>query len=146
MIGKSDGVSTIIPAHGYLIVWCDKLDALLQLHAPFKLAAEGGDILLTAADNSWSDRLTYASMKSDETVGRYPDGCGSVITMNVPTIAKANITTSYATDVSQTELAGISDMMAQQAPQRTYNLKGQTVWGTLAPGIYIRNGRKVIIK
>jgi len=93
--------STVIPAHGYLIVWCDKLEPQSQLHASFKLDADGGDVLLTAADESWSDILSYTAMTSDETVGRYPDGYRNVITMNVPTIAKSNITASYAIVIEQ---------------------------------------------
>ena len=143
-----DGVtSTIIPAHGFLIIWCDKLDPLSQLHAPFKLEAEGGSVLLTAADESWSDCITYPEMKNDETIGRYPDGCSNVITMNVPTIAKSNISGSYATDVAQNELVGISDKkLPHTTSQYIYNLKGQAVRGPLVPGIYIKNGRKVVIK
>ena len=106
-------INTVIPAHGYLIIWCDKLEPKSQLHASFKLEAEGGDILLTAADESWSDHLIYTEMKDDETVGRYPDGSNDVITMNVPTIAKANNTSSYAVMVAQPEpLTGISDITA----------------------------------
>ena len=140
--------STIVPAHGYLVVWCDKLEPLSQLHASFKLDAGGGDVLLTAADGSWSDRLTYPAMKSDETIGRYPDGSREVVTMNVPTIAKANITSSYATPVEQQDITGIREDLAQQHTHTTqiYNLKGQAVQGTLAPGIYIQNGRKFIKK
>ena len=93
--------STIIQPHGYLIIWCDKLAPATQLHASFKLAAEGGVVQLTAADGSWSDRLTYAEHKADETVGRYPDGSNEVFVMNVPTIAKSNITTSYVAGVEQ---------------------------------------------
>ncbi len=88
-------LSTIIPAHGYLIIWCDKLEPETQLHASFKLAAEGDDLLLTAEDGSWSDLFTYEAMKADETAGRYPDGTDNVYTMNIPTIAKANRSSSY---------------------------------------------------
>ena len=105
-------INTIIPAHGYLIVLCDKLEPSSQLHASFKLAAEGGELLLTAADESWSDSFTYTSMKGDETIGRYPDGNNRVITMNVPTIAKANITGSYAVEVTQPGQTGINDLAA----------------------------------
>ena len=137
---------TVIPAHGYLIVWCDKLEPESQLHASFKLDADGGDVLLTAADDSWSDRISYTAMKEDETIGRYPDGSANVITMNVPTIAKSNIMSSYATVISQPEQSDIRDIMARQTSQQIYNLKGQVVQGTLRPGIYIRNGRKIVIK
>lgn len=104
--------STIVPAHGYLIIWCDKLDPLSQLHASFKLSDDGGDVMLTAEDGEWSDLFSYTAMKSDETAGRYPDGSANVITMNVPTIAAANITSSYATTIEQSGTAGISDMLA----------------------------------
>ena len=93
--GASTQGSTIIPAHGYLVVWCDKLDPLSQLHASFKLGAEGGDIMLTAADESWSNTLTYPEHLGDQTVGRYPDGTVSVYVMNIPTIAKSNLMSSY---------------------------------------------------
>ena len=86
---------TIIPPHGYLIVWCDQREPLTQLHASFKLAAEGDELMLTAADGSWTDHFTYGPMKGDETAGRYPDGADEVFAMNIPTIAKANITSSY---------------------------------------------------
>lgn len=139
--------SNLIPAHGYLIVWCDKLEPLSQLHAPFKLDADGGDVLLTAADGSWSDHLSYTAMESDETIGRYPDGSRQVITMNVPTIAKANISGSYATTVEQPEQTGIREVIArQQGSTQVYNLKGQAVKGALSPGVYIKNGRKIIIR
>ena len=93
--GASTQGSTIIPAHGYLVVWCDKLDPLSQLHASFKLGAEGGDVMLTAADESWSNTLTYPEHLGDQTVGRYPDGTVSVYVMNIPTIAKSNLMSSY---------------------------------------------------
>ena len=96
-IGKSlNQTSTVIPAYGHLIVWCDKLESLSQLHASFKLDSDGGDVVLTAADESWSDHITYTAMRGDETVGRYPDGSNEVYVMNVPTIAKTNILSSYA--------------------------------------------------
>ena len=109
----ANGISTIIPAHGYLIVWCDKLEPESQLHASFKLAAEGGDVLLTAADESWCDHFVYTEHKGDETVGRYPDGASEVYVMNIPTIAKSNIKSSYMTAVEQPVITGIRDLMAE---------------------------------
>ena len=108
----STTASTVIPAHGYLIVWCDKLEPESQLHAQFKLAAEGGDVMLTASDESWSDRMTYTEHKDDQTVGRYPDGSSQVYVMNVPSIAQANLKSSYVIGVSQTDATGISDLAA----------------------------------
>ena len=113
--------ATIIPAHGYLIVWCDKMEPTAQLHADFKLAAEGGIVMLTAADESWSDLLSYTQHKEDQTVGRYPDGASDVFVMNIPTIAKANITSSYLTAVSQPKETGIRDIMAEAAEDVSIN-------------------------
>ena len=71
--------------------------------------------MLTAADESWSDLLTYTEHQEDQTVGRYPDGASDVFVMNIPTIAKANIATSYLTVVSQPQETGIRDLMADAA-------------------------------
>lgn len=67
--------STIIPAHGYRIVWCDKLAPLHQLHANFKLDnADGAYLSLQAEDGSWADEVTYLAQDLWQTYGRYPDG------------------------------------------------------------------------
>ena len=113
----ANGISTIVPAHGYLIVWCDKLEPESQLHASFKLASEGGDVLLTAADESWCDHFVYTEHKGDETVGRYPDGAAEVYVMNTPTIAKPNIISSYVKAVEQPIVTGIRDLMADVAEE-----------------------------
>jgi len=116
-IVKSESqISTLVPAQGYLIVWCDKLPGQSQLHAPFKLSASGGTVMLTAADGSWSDSMTYSAMKGNETIGRYPDGAGDVFVMNVPTIERANLMTSYLTVVKQPEVSGIHDLTASSDP------------------------------
>ena len=152
--------STVIPAHGHLIVWCDKEEPLSQLHASFKLAAEGGSMVLTAADNSWQDQFYYPLLKEDQTAGRWPDGCDDVFVMNIPTIARPNLKTSYLTDVDQSNFTGIEDVMAESANSMSivysagsliingqgsermqvtiYNLAGQTVFSasTLLNGGY----------
>ena len=98
---SKDNVLTIIPAHGYIVIWCDKLDAVSQLHASFKLDANGGDLVLTAADETWKDFFTYTYHEGDQSVGRYPDGTDDVFLMNIPTIEKPNIKTSYLIGVEQ---------------------------------------------
>lgn len=89
--------STIIPAHGYFIVWADKVDPLSYLHTGFKLAnAEEQTVTLTAADHSWSDCLTYWTHNGDESVGRYPDGGKRIFRMTRPTTGATNTLTSYS--------------------------------------------------
>ena len=128
--------SPVIPAHGHLIIWCDKQESLSQLHASFKLDADGGCVILTAADESWSDRLDYTAHTSDQTVGRYPDGSSDIFVMNVPTIAQANIATSYLVAVEQPDLTGIDIAQTSSAKSQTtiYNLAGQPV-ATPKPGV-----------
>ena len=132
--------ATVIPAHGYLIVWCDKLEPTTQLHADFKLAAEGGIVMLTAADESWSDLLTYTEHQGDQTVGRYPDGASDVFVMNIPTIAKANITSSYLTAVSQPHETGIRDLMTDAAKDISiiYHKGSLVISSTLADDLQIK--------
>ena len=106
-----NGVSTIIPAHGHLLVWCDKKESINELHADFKLANEGGVITLTAADDSWSDSLSYPEHDGNSTVGRYPDGSGNIYTFNIPTIRKPNRMSSYI-DLFTSQTEGIDTPMA----------------------------------
>jgi hypothetical protein len=140
----STETSTIIPAHGYLIVWCDKLETESQLHASFKLDNNNGHLVLTAADESWSDEFVYTRHKSDESVGRYPDGANEVFVMNIPTIEKPNIKTSYLVAVEQPASTSIQGVRTY--PSNTndaiYNLSGQRVDETYR-GIVIRNGKKI---
>ena len=96
-------VSTVIPAHGFLTVWCDKLETQDELHADFKLAAEGGTVTIQASDGSWTDQLTYPAHDGNSTVGRYPDGSNSLYLMNVPTFDKSNVISSYAKEVDNTK-------------------------------------------
>ena len=144
--------STIIPAHGYLIIWCDKRNTKTQLFSQFKLAKEGDELLLTAADGSWTDRFVYPEMKADETVGRYPDGADDIYTMNVPTIAKTNIYSSYSLPVEQPAPTGISELdMATTESSATndawYTLDGRQLRARpTKKGLYIHRGRKVVVR
>ena len=96
--------NTKIPAHGYLLVWCDKLETTDQgLHASFKVSGEGGSVLLSAADRSWTDKLVYGAHDGNTTVGRYPDGGSAVYAMDVPTIGSANMLTSYLVEQPQND-------------------------------------------
>ena len=88
--------SSIIPAHGYRLVWCDGEEPISQLHASFKIPASGTTLALTAADDSWTDYFEYPAHNAEQTVGRYPDGSNDVYLMTIPTIDKANRLSSYA--------------------------------------------------
>ena len=83
-------VNTIIPAHGFLVVWCDQLDDLTQLHTSFKIDADGGDVLLTASDLSWTNTLNYPQHDGWHSVGRFPDGAENIYMFAMPSINKTN--------------------------------------------------------
>ena len=100
-ISGNTSAETVIPAHGYIIVWADKLDPLNQLHANFKLGNDDeATVILTAADGSWSDRLTYMSHTGEESVGRYPDGGKRIYRMWKPTFKASNIIGTYSERIS----------------------------------------------
>lgn len=103
-IPTSQTVNTVIPARGFMVIWADKLSDVEQLHAPFKLAKEGGCVLLTAADQSWADTLFYDMHDSYVSVGIYPDGGSDVYVMNTPTIHAPNRISSYAEYLIESEL------------------------------------------
>lgn len=94
----SDNVTlnTIIPAHGYKVIWCDKLDIIgADIHTSFKLETKGGEVII--ATDTYKDTLAYEQHLGTETYGRYPDGSNDVYVMNIPTIAKANKIGTYDT-------------------------------------------------
>ena len=94
----SDNVTlnTIVPAHGYKVIWCDKLDIIgADIHTNFKLETKGGEVII--ATDTYKDTLAYEQHLGTETYGRYPDGANDVYVMNIPTIAKANKIGTYDT-------------------------------------------------
>ena len=49
-------LNTIIPAHGYKVVWCDKLDIIgADIHTNFKLETKGGEVIIST--DSYTDKL-----------------------------------------------------------------------------------------
>ena len=114
-IPASETVNTIIPPHGYLIVWADKLDPVMNIHTNFKLDAEGGYVMLTSEDKTWSDTLYYPPHADYMTVGLYPDGGSNIYVMNVPTFNATNRTSSYLTlvDVPEPPVTGVRHDMTE---------------------------------
>lgn len=103
-ISSIEGINTVIPSHGYLVIWADKLEPVSQLHTQFKLDDEGGCVMLTAADESWSDKLFYDQHADNVSVGLYPDGGKDIYVMSQPTIGHSNRMNSYAEWFAESEL------------------------------------------
>ena len=135
--------STVIPAHGYLIIWCDEPSVntgLSQLHAPFKLsnakdaATKGTSVILTAADKSWADTLTYCVHTSFQTVGLFPDGSSNLYVMDRPTIGKSNVLTTTALAYEEPRIEpqpvdAINDTKAEGGLALSYKLRTLTLTG-----------------
>ena len=146
-------INTVVPAHGYLVVWCDKLEPIRAVHADFKLSADSGYVVLTNADDSLADTLQYCGHDRDHSVGRYPDGADYVYVMGRPTIGQANTLTLCDTlhielrPVIPTTIEKMDETDATVVRSEYYTLDGMRV-GQPARGIYIRrdwlyNGRVV---
>ncbi|WP_081778394.1 CotH kinase family protein [Xylanibacter brevis] len=110
-------VNTIIPAHGHLLIWCDKLATTDQaLHASFKISGEGGYLILSDRGRTWTDKFVYSAHDGNTTVGRYPDGTSAIYQMNVPTIEKANMLTSYLVKEPQHDIiSGVQPALVASA-------------------------------
>jgi hypothetical protein len=70
---------TIIPPHGFLLVWADGRPSLNTntdpaLHVGFKLEQNGESIGLFGSDGVLVDAVTFGPQYSDISEGRYPDG------------------------------------------------------------------------
>ncbi len=138
---------TVVPAHGHLIVWCDKLQPITELHADFKLDNDGGVVLLTAADGSWADLLPYPAHDGNSSVGRYPDGTGDIYLMQ-PTIKRENRLTVYDT-LFMSAADGITapTFAAKDALRMGYALGTLTVRGAVGDRcrieLYTLSGQRV---
>lgn len=66
--------TTLAPGE-YIVVWADEEPEEGNLHAPFKLDADGEDIYLTD-DGVIIDTVTFPATEADISWGRIPDGTG----------------------------------------------------------------------
>ncbi len=107
-VPQSDGlINTIVPAHGHLVLWADKLESESQLHTGFKLGNNDGEVvIITSSDEfvannpayfnshpqmkAFADGMTYVAHRGDQTIGRYPDGGRQFYCMWRPTIDRSN--------------------------------------------------------
>ena len=86
---------TVLPAHGYLIVWCDGGYRQGSLHASFKLGAEGEQLGLYSTDGDHLfvvDTFSFGQQRTDTSSGRIPDGSSDWRFLSVPTPGTANST------------------------------------------------------
>ena len=114
-ISGGENINTIIPAKGYLIIWCDNKveDAVSQLHANFKLGNKAVTnpydqlVMISSSEEfvannqeyfdaheimkEFTDTLLYGQHGGEQTVGRYPDGAMTYYVLDHPTPAASNM-------------------------------------------------------
>jgi hypothetical protein len=114
-ISGGENINTIIPAKGYLIIWCDNKveDAISQLHASFKLGNKAATnpydqlVMISSSEEfvannqdyfdaheimkEFTDTLFYGQHGGEQTVGRYPDGAMTYYILDHPTPVASNM-------------------------------------------------------
>jgi hypothetical protein len=82
---------TTLAPRAYLLVWADNDRATNgQLHANFRLAAEGETIALLAPDRSVVDSVTFTQQTADISFGRLTDGGSQIGVLVLPTPGASN--------------------------------------------------------
>ena len=123
-----EGANTIIPAHGFKVIWCSKREATeREIHANFKLDNEDGKMVrIEAADGSWADSLVYRAHLGMQSVGRYPDGCDGVYLMTKPTVLANNVLNSQSEqwEFVPGDLTGLDELLATETSGMTLRYTG----------------------
>ena len=129
------------------------------------LPANCGCVIITAADESWADTLTYCKHSAQQTVGLYPDGGSVAYVFEQPTIGQTNQFSMYATFWDEPKYFDIHDglfclpatddedvveILNSASPATpVYDSAGRKVatratFNTLPRGIYIIKGQKIL--
>lgn len=82
---------TIVPALGYVVVWCDSNTSTPGLHAGFGLDKGGQTIALFGSNGAVKDFITFGPQARDLSIGRSVNGSGSW-TLCSPTAGSGNTT------------------------------------------------------
>lgn len=94
-----DGL-TIAP-DSYLIVWCDKDEEQDGLHADLKFSSGGESAILSYADGTIIENITFGEQTTDMAYARNPNGTGDFV-IQTPTYGINNETTMSTQEVGTT--------------------------------------------
>lgn len=120
-----------LAAGGHLVAWCDEETAQslppASVHLPFKLAAEGETLTLTAPDGTVVDRIAFGPQVADISQGRTPDGGPDVDFLLAPSAGTANaaaLPPPAATGVTIGE--GVVSITLASSPGFSYQLQAKS--------------------
>jgi len=97
---------TTIAANDYLIVWCDKDETQVGLHAEVKFSAGGEEAILSYADGTILQSITFGAQTDDQGYARVPNGTGSFVIQD-PTFNINNETYLSIDDFSLVQEFGV---------------------------------------
>ena len=154
-LGVNATSSTVLPAHGHKVVWCDGREGLSPLHASFKLKnTDGAVVLLSSPDGDLVDSIHYKAQPRWYTYGRYPDGGCNLALLDRPTIEASNHwTTSAVVDRQEVEMDVKRPVLPRGAIDcvKYYNQIGQEIAPTdgsriVIQVIFFKNGERMVRK
>jgi hypothetical protein len=151
-ITENEGIDNILPAHGFRVVWCDKLEPISDLHTTFRLDKDGGYVILTSEDKTRHDVFEYCPCGGKNTVGLFPDGSATTYLMYYPTISASNVISSADSIYVQQALPDgirqitVDDVIPTADSEEIYDLFGRRITTPPTEGIYIIDGRKVFLR
>ena len=70
---------TTIAPNSYLIVWADDDSTQAGMHAGFKLSASGENVILSYADGTKIEEVTFGPQTADKGYARVPNGTGAFV-------------------------------------------------------------------
>ena len=80
---------TTLAADSYLIVWCDKDTEQGEFHADFKFSSGGETAILSYADGTVLQNITFGEQTTDMAYARNPNGTGDFV-IQAPTFGMNN--------------------------------------------------------
>ncbi len=83
--------ATTVPAGGYLLIWADNDVGDSELHANFKLDADGEEIGLYESDGiTLIDSITFGKQTTDISYGRFPNASDELYFFSIPSPGAQN--------------------------------------------------------
>ncbi|MEA2104401.1 MAG: lamin tail domain-containing protein [Candidatus Cloacimonadota bacterium] len=82
--------TTIIPAGGFILIWCDDDPQGDPLHTNFKLSSGGEELIISNSIGEEIDSYVFGQQTTDISEGRLPDGSENWDFFSTPTPAASN--------------------------------------------------------
>ena len=83
--------TTTLAPGATLIIWCDNDLAQGTYHASFKLGGGGEEVALVFGASYLIDRWVFGPQTADISIGRYPDGQATWVTLDAPSPGAPNV-------------------------------------------------------